>query len=531
MSGVRRKWRPSMALVVGIVCLSLVSVPVLAFLGLRLSSNQFVRETEQTLTHQAAIFAALFAEIYAETKGPLPDSPLDDDVLAFWGAELHPVPPRLNLRRSPVHGPLPEAAPKSARAAITAAEPAPAAARPDSYQQVASRLLPLARAARRSTLSGVIFLDAEGRNIAPGSTSRHASEPEILLALDGQVGSAIRERASDYPRHPLTSLSRDTWYRVFVAYPVIVDDRVVGVVYVSRTPSNLAKFLVNERFALVTMLAATLLTAALIGFLQLRLFLRPLRALSSQAQAIASGQPQAEAQGLDHYGVSELARLGENVIRMAHTLTRRAREISVYTDHVTHELKSPVTAIVGAGELLQSPDISPESRRTLERNILQEGRRMNALLEQLREMTRLKDQTPTAMGRLGDMAPDQPGLQVTLTPGPDARVPLSPEHGRIVLAHLARNAAEHGADHLQIIWGEGRLSVTDNGTGIPAEDAGRIFEPFFTTRRETGGTGMGLSIVQTILDIYGAGLSLAPAKQGTTFVLDFPGASGPGKSR
>ena len=52
------------------------------------------------------------------------------------------------------------------------------------------------------------------------------------------------------------------------------------------------------------------------------------------------------------------------------------------------------------------------------------------------------------------------------------------------------------------------VEIEDTGTGIPNDISGRIFDPFFTTRRETGGTGLGLSVVKTIMDLHNAKISI-----------------------
>lgn len=96
------------------------------------------------------------------------------------------------------------------------------------------------------------------------------------------------------------------------------------------------------------------------------------------------------------------------------------------------------------------------------------------------------------------------------------------------LVNLAANAVQatgQGA-RLQVSVHEterGRLeiAVTDNGPGIPTELSERIFEPFFTTRPE--GTGLGLAVVQTVLQAHGGGIRLeTPAQGGTRFVLELP---------
>ena len=71
-----------------------------------------------------------------------------------------------------------------------------------------------------------------------------------------------------------------------------------------------------------------------------------------------------------------------------------------------------------------------------------------------------------------------------------------------------------------------RVTVTDNGHGIPKEHLDRLFEPFFTTKGEGKGSGLGLSIVKDIVDAHRADISVrSEPGQGTSFLIDFPVAT------
>lgn len=511
MRQVTRKWRPSIALVVGVVCLILVSIPVLALLAMQLTSNQFVRETERSLINQAAIYAQHYAALFAAVEDAPLGRPMDDAEIEAWGQTWHEWQPVLDLRRTEVLPPLPEFE-DSAGAPVSPPDPR--------YQPVADELLALARQAQKTTLAGAIFLDHRGVNIRSDRLQDFGFSPEVQSALSGRVTSALRDRGDTFERHALTSLSRDTWYRVFVAFPVIVDDHVIGVVYLSRTPSNFAKFVATERAALLTMLGATLLTATIVGLLLVRLFSGPVRSVSAQSRKIAKGAL-SEPSPLRHYGVREVADLGENVMQMAKTLADRSRQVTIYTDHVTHELKSPITGIMGAAELLSSTEISPDARAKLTGNIAAEATRMAALLEDLREMARLRDAPTTGSGPLTEMLPDLTGLAIALDPTSETVLPMLPEHGKILFHQLARNAAEHGSTRLDIAFDGHVLRVKDNGQGIAPEDQSLVLQPFFTTRREVGGTGMGLAIVTALLKNYGASIAFLPSEYGASIMIKF----------
>ncbi len=508
MKPARKKWRPSAAMVVTLVCLSLISVPLLALLAVRLTSNQFVRETEQSLIHQGAIYAELFADAFAALEGPQIGTALDDEQKAYWNANLHPARAQLNVHRDPVAPVRPEGVPVNA----------PLDPR---YVAITDRLLQVARQSQRTTLSGIVFLDHTGRALNTEGAPTHAALDEVQTALGGDIGAMLRERGDAYVPHPLASLSRDTGYRVFVTYPVITGDHVIGVVYLSRTPLNLGKFLFQERYALLTMLASTVLGAGIIGWLLLRLISRPIYALRDASQGIAEGKS-VGLETIPHYGLSELANLGDSVATMAATLSQRSKEISTYTDHVTHELKSPVTSIIGAAELLQNDTLGAPDRSRLISNIETEANRMNTLLGQLRNMTRLRTDTKGVAAKLQEILPDTPEIKIDLLTDPAAMLPLSAAHGQIILNHMIQNAVAHEATIGKVAFQAPVLSIHDNGTGIPAPDIARVTEPFFTTRRDEGGTGMGLAIVQAVLDNYGAELVCLPSQNGALFEIRFP---------
>ncbi|WP_139102232.1 ATP-binding protein, partial [Acinetobacter baumannii] len=69
-----------------------------------------------------------------------------------------------------------------------------------------------------------------------------------------------------------------------------------------------------------------------------------------------------------------------------------------------------------------------------------------------------------------------------------------------------------------------RMTVSNDGDPISEPNREKIFDAFFTTRRDTGGTGMGLAIVQAIMASHGGSIRLIPSEKGVTFALQFPAA-------
>ena len=268
--------------------------------------------------------------------------------------------------------------------------------------------------------------------------------------------------------------------------------------------------------------ASVILVTAILAFLLWRLLLRPVTALAARTEALSAGDDTALAP-LEHYGTSELEHLGESVLTMAATLQNREAAVRSFTDHVTHEFKSPLTAIRGAAELLELADPGNESLRA---NILAATARMEQLLAALRKIAAARAPLHHGTTTLSAVLPEivRPSLSQSAT-GEHIPLPLAAEGLRIVLTHLIENAAEHGATQIDLHVSarqEGpRLTVSDNGPGISPGNRDRVFTPFFTTRREKGGTGMGLAIARTLLQAHGGSISLADSQHGATFVIDF----------
>lgn len=258
-------------------------------------------------------------------------------------------------------------------------------------------------------------------------------------------------------------------------------------------------------------LAITAATAGL-GWLLLRLLLRPIRALEAYARAQESG---AAAPPPAHFGTTETAATAARVIAMAEALRDREATIRAFTDHVTHELKTPVAAIRAAAELLEDGGaLAPDDARLLAEI---DGARiqLEGQLAALRRVAQAREVRHLGQSWLADLLPalgrDFPGLAIETT-GASLPLPIAAGGMEVVLAQLLRNAADHGATRVQLDLGrEGPgvvLEITDNGHGISLGNEARIFEPFFTTRRATGGTGMGLAVVRNLLNAHRAEITL-----------------------
>lgn len=285
------------------------------------------------------------------------------------------------------------------------------------------------------------------------------------------------------------------------------------------------------RNAAILLGAVIVAATAVLGWLLVRLLLRPIRALEAYAAQVHRA-PAGPVPPPAHFGTRELHATARSVIEMAGTLRDREATIRSYTDHVTHELKSPVSVIRAAVELLEDGGTLSAADAALVAQIAGAGTQAEAQLEALRRAARARESRHVGQCRLADMAAGlaaaHPTLKLRIS-GETVSFPMAATGLDLVLGHLLANAAQHGARAVELAASDDGpvLEVRDDGPGISSGNGARVFDPFFTTRRGEGGTGMGLTIARNVLAAHGAALELLDAPRGAAFRLSFGAGDGP----
>ena len=520
------KWRPSLGLVVFYMLSTVNVLPLAGLFFFRIYDNQLIHQTQAELIAQSEVLAVVYArEIEAGISSGLRlGAPLAAGARPDPADRFAPIKPALDL----------------ASHDLLARRPAgrPPQTPPDqAYIDIGARLQPICDETQRVTLAGFRILDANGTVIAGqeevGLSLAHIEE--VAAALEGQYHATLRIRVRNKPPLPIYSISRGTGVRVHSAMPVIVGNRIAGVVYMFRTPSNIFQHLYDEKVKFILAAIAVLGVTVLIGFVFLRTVARPMQELIERIAEIGRGDRHAF-RPLAHYGTREFALLSGNFLDMAERLSNRSDYISTFAAHLTHELKSPLTSIKGAGELLldsiEQPDggLTEAERKMFLSNILGDTERLEAMAHRLRDLARAQNSQQSGSTPLEFVIDGLRSrfnrLSIKTDGNLEQTIGMSAENALIVLSHLVDNAVRHNATEVRLcaieMAGAIRMTVSNDGDVISEQNRDRVFDAFFTTRRDNGGTGMGLAIVQSMLRANGGSIRLLRPETGVAFEVEFP---------
>jgi signal transduction histidine kinase len=308
-----------------------------------------------------------------------------------------------------------------------------------------------------------------------------------------------------------------------MALPVLI------IIWFRATDTTSIRIAPAEVGALVVVLTLTLAVAYVLA----RTITRPINALIHRTDEIARGGKTA-IRPLDSYGTREIATLSQSFLDLAGKLVHRTEYVRSFAAHVSHELKSPLTAIRGAAELLRDdvdqPMTTAQRLRFLD-NIIADAERLDTLLLRLRELAQAELAMAQGETSIEDILPllreRFPALEIFGSGDTESAVALPFEAAGVVFTNLAENALQHGSTRLELVTSANARTVTifvrDNGSGISEGNRERVFQPFFSTRRDQGGTGMGLDIVRTMLGSYGGEIRLQQTTgAGAEFEITLP---------
>ena len=377
---------------------------------------------------------------------------------------------------------------------------------------------------------------------------------KIYSSTGGPVPSIVPVTAlSAFGRRRLTAADNVT---PVASAPVIVDGRFEGLVVVLvRPPRPSDGFTVPREVAQLLSLRSTLLlmAAAVVGAMVI--FYSPrrrLRALEHAAQRLGEGDLSARA---PQKGGDEIARVAAAFNRMAGELETRdaalrtsdALRRQMMAD-VSHELKTPLTAMRGYIETLRMPEVVLDSdrRNRYFETIDRETRRLERIVKDLLDLARYEHGGVVLQRRLFDIErlfqnvagrherdAQTKGVAIRIQVDAHAdQVVADPDRIEQSIENLVGNALRHtpagGTVTLSATQADGAatLSVSDTGAGIAPEHLPHVFERFykvdFARAAESTGSGLGLSITKAIVERHGGTIVVKSQPGQTTFTIVLP---------
>lgn len=293
---------------------------------------------------------------------------------------------------------------------------------------------------------------------------------------------------------------------------------------------------------------AVLLCVAMIGSVIIMIFAhfvtKPLKNLTKTAEEIADGKYDMRVKPQKHGSSEEVEKLTNNFNIMAQNveeyilyLKNEAKRQEDFVGNFTHELKTPLTSIIGYADMLRSCDLPQDKRRMSADYIYREGKRLESLSLHLLNMIVVRNKDIELVNKQADdffndikkslyFTMEKYGLLLSVS-AESACLKIEPMLIKTVILNLAENAckASEKGQTVTIMGalknGKYLVSVMDNGCGISQEELPRITEAFYmvdkSRARAKGSAGLGLALCKEILSLHNTEMKIVSTPdKGTT---------------
>uniref|UniRef100_UPI00402903BD sensor histidine kinase n=1 Tax=Gemmiger formicilis TaxID=745368 RepID=UPI00402903BD len=398
--------------------------------------------------------------------------------------------------------------------------------------------------AQACTLLQTEILDLQRRGISTGDaalTARVTAQdvPAALWRGDTLVCATL-EGLQSFPLGDAATVTVRTENSIYAVYASDLQGGLRLVTAYDLTGLYRDRNAALMRFLLLE--AAVLAAASAVTALLARRLTRPLAVLTDAGAQIAAGD---YARRTDLHTGDEIEALSRSFDKMADAVQEKIADLEAdvqrredFVGAFTHELKTPLTSMIGYADLLRSGTLDDARRRTAADAIYHESTRLESLSQQLLALQGLQKngialQAVDVAAVFHDVARSLPNAPLTL----DAPAGATVQADRVLLADLLRNLAVNAlhastpGNTVRLICtdaGNGwRLAVIDTGCGIPAEAVPHLTEPFYRVdkarARADGGSGIGLALCAEIAAAFGTKLNFASeVGAGTTVSLTLP---------
>ena len=334
------------------------------------------------------------------------------------------------------------------------------------------------------------------------------------MTLKGDYGA--RTSLSD-PEDLLSSV-------LYVAAPVMVRGEIAGALTVIKPTTNINSFLKSAKPRIVKVGVVALLAAIVLGFGVAMWITRPIRRMTEYAHAVSRGRP-ADFPILDR---TEIGTMGRALRKMQTALEGKAY-VERYVQQLTHEVKSPLSAIRGSAELLEE-EVPADRRIRFLNHIRTEAGRIQNIVDRMLTLASLENKSQIGEKERIDIADliDEvveskqslllaKNIAVRMNVTQDIQVNGDRFWLRQAVANLIQNAIDFSAHQGTISIASRtdgdmlRLFIEDTGAAIPTYALTKVFDKFYSLKRPDDGrksTGLGLNLVKQVALLHQGDIQL-----------------------
>jgi two-component system sensor histidine kinase CreC len=353
--------------------------------------------------------------------------------------------------------------------------------------------------------SGRVLFDSEDRQ---NLGTDYSAWRDVRLTLEGEYGA--RSTRSD-PEDPTSSV-------LYVAAPILVYGKTAGVLTVVKPTTNINTLYKNAKPRIFRIGILGLAAAIFLSFIVSIWITRPIKRLTQYANDVREGH-RAE---LPELGRSELREMGLAFEKMREALEGK-KYVEEYVQTLNHEIKSPLSAIRGAAELLEE-GMAPEKRARFLANIRNEANRIQDIVDRMLMLSELENQRTLQKAETMSLSTlirrvleskepviSKKKLTIAVKGGDDISVRGDPFLLHQALSNLIQNAVDFSPVEgrievtAQVEKGTVEVIVEDRGPGIPDYAREKVFDKFFSLQRPDTGrksTGLGLNLVREVAFLH-----------------------------
>lgn len=385
------------------------------------------------------------------------------------------------------------------------------------------------------TVTRLIVTDFSGKVLydsLPGSAERSgfALYPQIVQALQGN--------------DVFTWSYHDGVMESQACVPILSYDTLTGAVYIMEYDSAQGQLIRSLQMNILTVSMVLIVLITLFSILFSKVFSQRMRKIIASVQIIRDGE---YAHKVALRGNDEIAILGRQFNDLTDQLSASERKRQQFVSDASHELKTPLASIKLLSDTILQNQMDPDTIREFVSDIGDEADRLTRMSEKLLSLTKVNAEvsaeceivyiSPTIarVVRMLSAIADNAAITIKTQVVTDCSILIQEDDLYQIIFNLVENAIKYNVPGGRVCLRLFRqkdnavLTVQDTGVGIPEASLGQIFERFYRVdkarSRQTGGSGLGLSIVRDMVQRNRGQIHVASTvgeHSGTTFTVEFP---------